>query len=554
MKKQIINIVCAVAALVMAGCNDWLDMSPTDKQSEKIIWSDENNIKQYVNGFYGYLSRYGSFETQDSQVGLTDGLTETLKFGSMTSGTNVGFANEIAFARGGLSAHTAAFHFGNWDNLYERIRRVNEFLYKLKKFGGWLDAETAARYEAQVRFFRGYLYWQLLKRTPTAIIYDENLLAIRKDMPLSTEEEGWDMVERDLTFAARNLPAKWTGSEEGRVTSGAAYAMLSRAMLYAKRWDVAKTAAEEVFGLGYELMSGTTADDYAKAFTSMRDGNKESILEYNYLANGPYHSWDLLFMPGGDDINAGRATPTQEMVESYEKATGGYPDWDTWHTEEGTTETPPYADLEPRFHASVLYNGCQWKGRTIQPYVNGKDGWATFNDNTALNGRTTTGYYLRKMLNKDFTDYSKHCTQPWIAIRLAEVILNHAEACYMLGGEEAAANEDVRQIRARVGLPYTSKSGGELMEAIRHERKIELYCEGHHYWDMRRWRLAHIAYTGPNARVHGLKITKDGDDFTYTYVDCDHEDRLFEEKLYRIPLPETELDNNSAVRQFDEWL
>ncbi|MDE5851494.1 MAG: RagB/SusD family nutrient uptake outer membrane protein, partial [Alistipes sp.] len=286
-----------------------------------------------------------------------------------------------------------------------------------------------------------------------------------------------------------------------------------------------------------------------------RDGNTEAILEYNYLVGGPNHKWDQLFMPGGDNTTmGGRATPTQEMVESYEKAEGGYPDWEPWHTEEGTTDTPPYAELEPRFHASVLYNGCEWKGRTLQPYVDGKDGWATFNDGTDLNGRTTTGYYLRKMLNEDYTDYSSACTQPWIAIRLAEVILNHAEACYMLGGQEDAANEDVRAIRARVGLPYTSLSGDELMEAIRQERKIELYCEGHHYWDMRRWRLAHTAYTG--IRVHGLKITKDATsgNFTYTYVDCDHEDRLFEEKLYRIPLPETELSNNREVRQFPEWL
>lgn len=560
MKKQIINIVCAVAALAMTGCNDWLDMSPTDKVSQKIVWSDENNIIQYVNGFYAYLSRYSSFEnpdnTQDSQVGLTDGLTETLKYGSMTPGTHVGFANEIAFARGGLSAQTAAFHFGNWDSLYERIRRVNEFLYDLKRFGGWLDAETAARYEGQVRFFRGYLYWQLLKRTPTAIIYDENLLAIRENKPLSTEDEGWDMVQRDLEFAAQNLPPQWTGSEVGRITSGAAYALLSRAMLYAQRWDVARTAAEEVFKLGYELMPGTSAENYAKAFTSVRSGNTEAILEYNYLVGGPNHSWDRLFMPGGDNTTmGGRATPTQEMVESYEKAEGGHPDWTPWHTAEGTTQTPPYAELEPRFHASVLYNGCTWKGRTLQPYVGGKDGWATFNDGTPLDGRTTTGYYLRKMLNEKFTDYSQYCTQPWIAIRLAEVILNHAEACYMLGGEHiAAANEDVSRIRARVGLPYTSKSGDELMAAIRQERKIELYCEGHHYWDMRRWRLAHTAYTGPSARVHGLKIELVEGEFKYTYVDCDHEDRLFEEKLYRIPLPSTELNNNSAVRQFPEWL
>lgn len=554
MKKKIINIVLLAATVAMTGCNDWLDMSPTNKVSEKIVWSDVNYVTQYVNGFYPYISRYGAFETGDSQVGLTDGLTETLKFGSATPGTNVGFANIIAFAEGGLAASTAAFHFGAWDDTYTRIRRVNEFLYGLKKYGSNFDGDTYKRFEAEARFFRGFLYFQLLKRTPEVILYNEDLLAITENKALSTEEEGWNMVESDLSYAAKTLPAKWD-NEAGCITSGAAYAMLSRAMLYAKRWQSAKTAAEEVFKLGYVLMPGKTAADYAKAFTSMRDGNTESILEYNYLVGGPNHSWDKLFMPGGDNTTmGGRATPTQEMVESYELATtGGYPDWTPWHnTTTGTTDTPPYAQLEPRFHASVLYNGCEWKGRALEPYVSGKDGYAVYDDGSALNGRTTTGYYLRKMLNEGYTDYSKACTQPWIAIRLAEVILNHAEACYMLGAD--GANDDLRQIRERVGLPYSNKSGEALMAAIRQERKIELYCEGHRYWDMRRWKLAHTAYSGQNSRVHGLKIEKQGAEFIYTYVDCDRKDRLFEEKLYRIPLPETELSNNSAVKQFPEWL
>ena len=485
-------------------------------------------------------------------MGLPEGLTETLKFGSPTPGTNVGFANIIAFAEGGLAAPTAAFHFGAWDETYTRIRRVNEFLYGLKKYGSNFDEATRLRFEAEARFFRGYLYFQLIKRTPEVILYDEDLLKITENKALSTEEEGWDMVEKDLSFAATNLPPKWD-NEPGRVTSGAAYAMLSRAMLYAERWESAKAAAEAVFNLDYELMPGTTAEDYAMAFTSMTDGNTESILEYNYLVGGPNHSWDQLFMPGGDNTTmGGRATPTQEMVESYELATGGYPDWTPWHnTTTGTTDTPPYEQLEPRFHASVLYNGCAWKGRTLEPYVNGKDGYAVYDDGSALNGRSTTGYYLRKMLDENYTDYSKACTQPWIAIRLAEVILNHAEACYRLN-DNGSANNDVRRIRSRVGLPYTNKSGEELMAAIRQERKIELYCEGHLYWDMRRWQIAHTAYTG--LRVHGLKIEKQGATFIYTYVDCDRQDRLFEKKLYCIPLPETELSNNSAVKQFPEWL
>ncbi|WP_295938937.1 RagB/SusD family nutrient uptake outer membrane protein [uncultured Alistipes sp.] len=551
MKKKIINIVLLGATIAMTGCNDWLDMDPTNKVSEKIVWSDVTYVTQYVNGFYPYISRYGVFETGDSQVGLTEGLTETLKFGSSTPGTNVGFANIIAFAQGGLSAPTASFHFGAWDDTYTRIRRVNEFLYNLKKYGGGFGTDTYNRFEAEARFFRGYLYYQLLKRTPQVILYDEDLLAITKNKALATADEGWDMVEADLSFAGKTLPSKWP-NESGRVTSGAAYAMLSRAMLYAERWQSAKDAAEEVFKLGYVLMPGATAAEYAKAFTSMSDGNTESILEYNYLLGGPNHSWDKLFMPGGDNVTmGGRAAPTQEMVESYELATtGGYPDWSPWHTTTGTTDTPPYAQLEPRFHASVFYNGCEWKGRTLEPYINGKDGWAVYDDGSSLDGRTTTGYYLRKMMDEDYTDYSTSSTQPWIAIRLAEVLLNHAEACYMLGVD--GANADLKKIRERVGLPYSNKSGADLLAAIRQERKVELYCEGHLYWDMRRWKLAHTAYTG--MRVHGLKIEKQGADFIYTYVDCDRQDRLFQEKLYRIPLPETELSNNNAVRQFSEWL
>lgn len=308
MKKKIAHIALLSATVALAGCNDWLDMNPTDKVSEKIVWSDPTYVTQYVNGFYPYISRYGSFETGDSQVGLTEGLTETLKFGSATPGTNVGFANIIAFAEGGLAAPTAAFHFGAWDDTYTRIRRVNEFLYGLKKYGTNFDGPTRTRFEAEARFFRGFLYFQLLKRTPEVILYDEDLLAITENKALSTAEQGWDMVEEDLSFAAKNLPPKWDG-EAGRVTSGAGYAMLSRAMLYAERWQSAKDAAEEVFKLGYELMPGKTAEEYAKAFTSMSDGNTESILEYNYLVGGPNHSWDQLFMPGGDNTTMAAGHP-----------------------------------------------------------------------------------------------------------------------------------------------------------------------------------------------------------------------------------------------------
>ena len=70
----------------------------------------------------------------------------------------------------------------------------------------------------------------------------------------------------------------------------------------------------------------------------------------------------------------------------------------------------------------MLYNGCDWNGRALAPYVRGTDGYAVYDDGSALNGRTTTGYYLRKMLNEGYTDYSKACTQPWIRMPKAAAI------------------------------------------------------------------------------------------------------------------------------------
>ncbi|MBQ2393764.1 MAG: RagB/SusD family nutrient uptake outer membrane protein, partial [Alistipes sp.] len=63
---------------------------------------------------------------------------------------------------------------------------------------------------------------------------------------------------------------------------------------------------------------------------------------------------------------AGGAAPTQEMVESYEAKDGSQVDWSKWHSAEGTTEYPPYEKLEPRFAATVLYNGAVWKGVDLE--------------------------------------------------------------------------------------------------------------------------------------------------------------------------------------------
>ena len=542
-------IVTIIMGLSFTSCNDFLDPDPTDRLSEKLFWQNEESTDLYLNSFYPYLSSYGNFGTSQFNNGLlTEGMTDMLKYGSYSAG--VGNANRIVFNPYFVTADQSQ-GLVIWTTSYERIRRVNEFLSSMSKYSTY-NEDTNKRYEAQIRFIRAFLYYQLLLRTNTVIIFDK--LPDGNSKPLSPESDCWDFVEQDLDYAIQNLPVQWDATRSGRITKGAALAMKSRAMLLAKRWEKARAAASEVINLqDYGSLVYELNKDYKNAFKSYFDnGNKESILEFRYKLPAPYHSFDRDFAPGGDWANnGGSACPTQEMVEEYELATGGKADWSKWHSK--TTETPPYSLLEPRFHASVLYNGASWKNRKIETFVDGKDGYIDYGFQANTNGKTTTGYYLRKYLDESIADISTtYSAQPWIEIRLAEVYLNLAEACAMLGSTyDKDANNAIRTIRERVKLPYTDLTGEELMKAIRHERKVELAYEGFYYWDLRRWRMADSILDG--ARFHGLKITQSGTTLTYEYIDCDKEDRKFPERFNNFPIPTTEIANNLAISQINLW-
>ena len=551
MKNIYKSAIIALMALGLSSCTSFLDMSPTDKVSDKVMWESTTNAEYHVNYLYSYI--YDVLMGQ-CVAGQTEALTDMLKYGSYNYNALCYIPSEIAY--GAATTLTAGYvdsYLGYWGSWYTGISKVNKAIVSLRKYGQMSDQDKL-RLEAEMKFMRAFLYFDLMKRYKEIIIYDENLNAYAKDKAVSSEAEGWDLIQADLEYAAENLPERT--ASKGRLDKGMAWGFMTRAMLYAERWDLVKTAAVEVEKLGYAL-EADYQDGYMKPIGS---GNKEAIIQYQFdRANDVTHSYDFYYTPGGDfsinkETGGGYGTPTQEMVESYELATGGFPDWTPWH--DVTTETPPYADLEPRFHASVLYNGAPWKGRKIEPYVGGADGWCQWNLEREPKGRTTTGYYLRKMVDEshDVIAYSGG-VQPLIVLRYAEVLLNKAEACHKTN-DPAGANAAVRAIRDRVGLPYEDVTGDDLWKAIRQERKVELAYEGLWYWDLRRWKVAHKPYpeglTG--YQQHGLKIEKNNDGtFTYTYVSVDDQDRNFPEKMYRFPMPTGELNNNGAVDQYPEW-
>lgn len=547
MNKYILSTIIAFAMLGVTGCDDFLTPEPTDKYSESVAFSNESNAKLYVNSFYPILSYYGLFgSTYMYGCMYVDGLSDVIKTAGSTIGSNGAIANMYATNPSNITPDQNALDI--WSNAYYNIRLINEFLDGLGKSS--LDETIKARLSAEARFFRTDLYFMLMRNHGSVILIKE----ITSD-PLharSSAAECWDFIESEFDFAAQNLPQKWESQDAGRVTKGAAYAMKSRAMLYAERWQSAYDASAKVLTMvtdgTYELNPS-----YEKAFGSyFADNNKEAILEYEYSYPNLVHNFDFIASPGGDYTGfGGDIEPTQELVESYEKAGGGTVDWSSWHSD-NVTVTPPWETLEPRFQATVLYNGCSWKGRTIEPYTGGIDGWTAYPPAAGSNkGASVTGYYLKKYVDESHTDLiNRRSSQPLVEIRLAEVYLNYAEAAYNLG-ITASANAGINAVRQRVGLPILNLSGTALLNQIKKERKIELAGEGQRYWDLRRWKDAASQLSG--LYVHGIKVVKTGASFTYDYITCDDLPRQFPDKFYAFPILSAERSNNPACEQITGW-
>ena len=182
---------------------------------------------------------------------------------------------------------------------------------------------------------------------------------------------------------------------------------------------------------------------------------------------------------------------------------------------------------EPRFYASIAFDGAMWyqqncksgavtdiwtaQGRSGQPQ--GKLGAFNY---------TTTGYWVKKLINwkYELTQTGQNWeSYPWPEMRLADLYLLYAEALNEIDNatNRSLAIEYIDKVRARAGLPgveeswsmyakipdkYSSQRG--LREIIQQERTIELMFEGHRFWDLRRWKTAYKEIN--NQRVVGWNI------------------------------------------------
>ena len=554
MKKTILTMGLA-AALCGTSCSDVIDLNPGDRFSPATVWSSTTTVDSYVLGLYSIFSSSCEFYGTGSPK-LSDAYSDILKCGDWdeySTSFNKSLFQESAFNS------TSAGAFECWSTHYERIRRENEFLrdapkYR-EKFGEkWMDTRIA-----EVRFCRAYAYYLLCRVYGGVILRTEVDGPEQNDKARSTEADCWDFIIEELKDLAPQLPQgnkkedgdNWDDANYGRATQQAAYGLLSRVALFAERWDVAAQAARDVEKCGGALdLTG-----YANVFNGDLKSNKEILFGVDFEQDVITHRYDAYVRPSGDAKALGTSAlysiyfPTSELADSYEMADGTPFSWETHGSD-------PYTGREPRFYATILYNGASWMGRTIESYVGGADGFKEYENSKSAN-TTVTGYYLRKYLKDgDKSWITAYSAQTCILIRYAEVLLNKAEALAELSWDQNSveALQALNDVRGRVGLPSRqTASKEEFMEFVRHERMVELAGEGFRYWDLRRWRLAEEVINGKN--VHGVKITKTDSGFNYEHVDADNGNkRIFYDRYYHFAIPESERSKNPLCDNNQGWV
>jgi len=231
----------------------------------------------------------------------------------------------------------------------------------------------------------------------------------------------------------------------------------------------------------------------------------------------------------------------------------------------------PYKNRDPRFYATILYEGVQWRKRPSDVAASDPKGviqvgfWEKWNASTnsvdviaGLDTRkgpiedwngTYSGYYLRKFIDQTIDAQYVKQDLPWRFIRYTEVVLNYAEACIGLG-QDAEARQYINMIRKRAGMPEITESGQALVERYRNERRVELAFEDHRFFDVRRWMTAPSTFD--NAKGIEIRYPLNPDKTTSntpTFKVIDVQDRNWKDRAYFLPIKLDEMNKNKNLIQ-----
>lgn len=343
---------------------------------------------------------------------------------------------------------------GFWTGQYQNINYANQVIDNVPNIN--MDAGLKARYIAEAKFIRAYSYFRLERafgNIPLVLKVPSTPAEINPTQ--STPEQVWTAIEKDLTDAAASLPISYGPADVGRATKGAALALHAKVSMYQGKWSDVLNYSKQVMDLGiYSLFP-----DYYQMFRIANENCSESIFEIqcNYLSgNGALSNSQYSQVQGNRDAGAGWGfnVPTQNLVDAFEPG-------------------------DPRLGGTVMMQGTTTPSGDAVPM-------AAAGAPTMYNMKSYVPFTLAKATNQG-------ADQNIRVLRYADVLLMNAEANANLNNT-ADALASLEKVRARAraqsadpstDLPkVTTTDKTALINAIWHERRVELAMENDRYFDV----------------------------------------------------------------------
>ena len=477
MKHTIINVILFLATIACVSCEDMLDFQPKDRLSPDTYFRTETDCELWTNNYYTVFPSAEGVYSEPFDVIVRDVL-----------------ADEISGVRKPMPTD------GNWK--WTKLREMNFFLSRSSQIE---EESVRLRYEGLTRFFRAYFYFEKVKRYGDVPWVDKPLSSDDNELYKGRDSREFVMekVMEDIDFAIANLPEK---QDVYHVTRWTARALKSRIALfegtfrkyhgidgYEKYLQECVTASEPFLNGPYNIYT-TGSTPYQDLFTSQNAIGTEIILARAYTSAISGMTHDVNGHLTGATM--GRPGMTRNAVNMYLMRDGSR-----------YTDQPGYAT---KTFADECKNRDLRMAQTIRTPKYKRIGG---NKELAPDlSRSTTGYQLIKYLTEEKYDANKASTNDMPLFRLAEVLLNYAEAKAELGTlKQDDLNKTIKPLRSRAGLPeldmeeanenpdpylsspetgYANVAGankGVILE-IRRERTLETPMEGLRYWDIMRWK------------------------------------------------------------------
>ena len=414
----------------LVSCDSLLEESPTSFISPEKFYNTEADAFTAIAGIYGTLSGYNLF-SRDLEMMTAHGDP------AVSSNRRLEYA---------ASRYAETANFGDianiWKHFYIMIGDANKAAAKIKK--GNLEQDKKDQYYGEALFLRAIAYYYLTALFGDVPLWvdeltnnsDEIASLSRTDVTKVREQ-----IIKDLTEAYNLLPDSYDGDfDKVRATKWAAKSLMAKTYLYMKKWTDAADAAKDVMDNSNHIL----LDDYSDIFTMYNEYNDEIIFTLDYK----------------EELN-GTGRGLRWGVRSGNESAANREDWMTG-----------YAHYVLRQSFINTYDTSDDRLRAI-----------IFDKN--LKGNQLNFVYLGK--NQRTEDRLHKEGINFILLRLADIILVHAEATNEAGDQQAAL-KSLNMVRHRAKIAdRTSSDQNELREMIRLERRQELIGENQSKIDLMRW-------------------------------------------------------------------